>query len=503
MSLSSVVLLAISLFFALRTYALPVNSTTTAPECGIADADDLRSVYDIVWGCLTTVFACSWLTVHPNVPTDDTRRKGSLHITLERVKLAGIAVIAPEVILIFAMRQWKMARKVKHSTIPIVAMTHGFVFSNLVEHVCSSSQTHNRSADAMVCCRMHIASYPADASDGCHFSLHYYLPPLILPHLFYFSRTSVATGSDIVYASHSNITSDTDYSPNTDDTSDTIFAPYNGVELFSGVVSYLPELMLDLELISSSSFAVHSLGNVCSGGPFDQREVDFDSNSICTSEASQDITDCYFVLEEEEVESVKNSSTPSSYPAYPFSSTDALGTLVSKSKPYWMLSFSWMRPILSGMKALFSFQPKIDAGTFPSRLSAYIMENILSPLCRNGAEFSVLLLFGPYLNISGQYFHHTTGVVGYIGCVFGLLFGGLHCLAWNSSFPTILEHYLWRISALMITILPSLIIRPDVFIPYLYFLARLSLIILSFTSLRSLPSSAYQTVAVDIFIPHF
>ncbi|KAF8892765.1 hypothetical protein CPB85DRAFT_1200416, partial [Mucidula mucida] len=120
----------------------------------------------------------------------------------------------------------------------------------------------------------------------------------------------------------------------------------------------------------------------------------------------------------------------------------------------------------------------------------------------------------------------------YAGCAFGVVFGGLHCLAWNSPFPTLLESFLWRTSALMVTILPALypciyiplqryhavgqdasfsifllrittIIRPHFFIPFLYVFARLSLVTLSFTALRDLPPSAYQTVQWTSFIPHF
>ncbi|KAF8892764.1 hypothetical protein CPB85DRAFT_1458963 [Mucidula mucida] len=120
--------------FAVRVYALPVNCTTAAATSE-TDIDDLRSLYDIVWGCLATIFACTWLAVHPNVPNERIRTRGAFCITLQRVKLAGLAIIAPEVILIWAMRQWRIAQKVKclqdlkrivgHS----LTMTHGFMLS--------------------------------------------------------------------------------------------------------------------------------------------------------------------------------------------------------------------------------------------------------------------------------------------------------------------------------------------------------------------------------------
>jgi hypothetical protein len=38
------------------------------------------------------------------------------------------------------------------------------------------------------------------------------------------------------------------------------------------------------------------------------------------------------------------------------------------------------------------------------------------------------------------------------------MFGAMHRLAWNSSFPTLVEHTLWLVSALIVTAGPALII---------------------------------------------
>lgn len=48
----------------------------------------------------------------------------------------------------------------------------------------------------------------------------------------------------------------------------------------------------------------------------------------------------------------------------------------------------------------------------------------------------------------------------------GLLYGGLHCLAWNAPFETEVEAILWRISSVMITgvagvLAPSMLAFPD------------------------------------------
>ena len=43
--------------------------------------------------------------------------------------------------------------------------------------------------------------------------------------------------------------------------------------------------------------------------------------------------------------------------------------------------------------------------------------------------------------------------------IFGVIFGGLHCIGWNFTYPTAFEQHLWRASSLAITVIP-LIVAP-------------------------------------------
>jgi hypothetical protein len=112
----------------------------------------------------------------------------------------------------------------------------------------------------------------------------------------------------------------------------------------------------------------------------------------------------------------------------------------------------------------------------------------------------------------------------YGGVVVSMIFGGIHCIGWLLSFPSHTEQELWRISSIVITGVPLFIavfrfiadnFEKDVpfivaipfFIlfllsPILYLLARVTLLVLAFMALRSLPHSALQTVQWTTFIPH-
>ncbi|KAF9560829.1 hypothetical protein CPC08DRAFT_762488 [Agrocybe pediades] len=85
----------------------------------------LRSETDIILSCLGTIFACCWVSVHPNIPS---RRKTWLQITLRRLDLMFWSVITPEFVVGWAMRQWYGARVLEEkyrTTYPHWRRAHG------------------------------------------------------------------------------------------------------------------------------------------------------------------------------------------------------------------------------------------------------------------------------------------------------------------------------------------------------------------------------------------
>ena len=104
-------------------------------------------------------------------------------------------------------------------------------------------------------------------------------------------------------------------------------------------------------------------------------------------------------------------------------------------------------------------------------------------------------------------------------------FGAIHCIAWDYSFPTRTELWIWRISSAAITSEPIYIYSCLLLIFLLgrvigekaahnlykfcilsgaigYILVRGVTLALAFTSLRDLPPGAYETVHWTTFIPH-
>jgi hypothetical protein len=82
---------------------------STSESACICPADQ-RSIWDILWSCLATLFACSWVSVHPNIPAP---KQSSWRIFLRRLELMFWAVIGPEMIITWAYRQWSGARRLE------------------------------------------------------------------------------------------------------------------------------------------------------------------------------------------------------------------------------------------------------------------------------------------------------------------------------------------------------------------------------------------------------
>ncbi|KAK0476270.1 hypothetical protein EDD18DRAFT_168649 [Armillaria luteobubalina] len=114
----------------------PDNDSSGLPAC----SKEPRTELSIIWSCLATIFASTWLAVHPNVPGFNLTKEGSIWgifdrptimCSLERLKLMLIAILAPEFMVGWAIRQFLVARKVRaySSKDHELKLVHGFFVS--------------------------------------------------------------------------------------------------------------------------------------------------------------------------------------------------------------------------------------------------------------------------------------------------------------------------------------------------------------------------------------
>lgn len=94
-------------FFALLAYkasGAPVALELVARD----DQSQQRTLFGIIWICLATIILCAWTAVHPNVPP---RNKWKAQWI--RLKLMFWMVIAPELVLAWAVRQFFAAKDIR------------------------------------------------------------------------------------------------------------------------------------------------------------------------------------------------------------------------------------------------------------------------------------------------------------------------------------------------------------------------------------------------------
>ncbi|KIM33634.1 hypothetical protein M408DRAFT_310106 [Serendipita vermifera MAFF 305830] len=131
---------------------------------------------------------------------------------------------------------------------------------------------------------------------------------------------------------------------------------------------------------------------------------------------------------------------------------------------------------------------------------------------------------------SGRIDDNHLGSAGLGASILGSAFGGIHCIAWSSEFPSRSELVLWRVSCaamvavpftvtlfcatmaidyrmgqnkpwwVVITMFLCLILL--VLSAWFYVASRIATLIIAFTTLRSLPPTAFTTVDWTTFIPH-
>ena len=82
------------------------DDSTTVDGC------HARTVWKILWSCLATTFACSWVSVHPNVPF---KNEGDWEICGRRLFLMFFSILAPEIMVMWAFKQWRGAVMIREA----------------------------------------------------------------------------------------------------------------------------------------------------------------------------------------------------------------------------------------------------------------------------------------------------------------------------------------------------------------------------------------------------
>ncbi|KAK7024768.1 hypothetical protein R3P38DRAFT_3316487 [Favolaschia claudopus] len=379
-----------------------------------------RTLVDLIWGCLATIFACAWISVHPNF----------IAYFQRRLKMMLITIIAPEIVVGFAARQFFAARKLSKEF--NLSKTHGFFccmggFVSARRFPITTEKQLHESALFRDAIRKVDAEDIKDKSKGDALS-----KGVAVAQLLWFTT-----------------------------------------QCFARLHQRLA--ITELEISTLAFVAVNMVVWVLWWNkPLDvQRPIPVEPLRCCSQSTNQDPLPRFYRC----FSAVAGYSTTHRY--NPESST--------------AVPLFWSPP---------------SASSNASQITALGITSIARQL-----------LFSCFGDV-------------------GVLFGVIHCAAWSSHFPSAVERWMWWLSSITIAVTPPLLLlsflhiwmgvwfpvaegdRDEVEVDWsfvkiltsglvvewgaflIYLAARLILIVLMFTTLRSVPSSVLMDINWSVYIPH-
>ncbi|KAK0451174.1 uncharacterized protein EV420DRAFT_1274469 [Desarmillaria tabescens] len=496
-----------------------VQTRAAQDNDGSSNDSSSRTTWDIIWSCIATIFACTWLAVHPNIPSRYMREKGRLFLSLHRVKHMLLAIICPEAVITWAFRQ------------------------RLVASVLSKRLSHP------------LLLFPVTEPRPSDLKLS-------MTHSFFISMGGFIGKDDRpitpadFFVTDAEIRSDLDISPIMSIPEEELMDKSKGdmlsksisllqttwfvIQYISRMASSLPRTQLETATLAFALLnfcnyilwwhkpldvqyplqnkAIEDMGikwmqsesmNSTNSSFLSGESIVHDEESLVSS--AQLTTD--MILEDEDP--VKRAAEPRS--------SSLTSSIHNNSHHGGPMPYGTCVPTSTSFESTSTQQISINyIENHISEQTCLILSKILG-----GQEVNMIYVHNTTLPMlwAGQLSWSQMCYSAYFGGCFGALFGGLHCIGWASSgsFDSSLEQLLWKVSSLSIAIIPIIVALASHFallksyiirrvpwlIPYsvpilafIYVCARIYILVDMFVSLRSIPSAALEEIDWTRYIPH-
>ena len=116
------IILLYYLALSIHTSPIPPNICHSLESSSCADLTHSRTIWNIIWSCLATIFSCTWVAVHLNMPCPKQREAKNhfqrwiqnplLSFGEHCLPLFICALLVPEYVLAWAIRQYMVAQKI-------------------------------------------------------------------------------------------------------------------------------------------------------------------------------------------------------------------------------------------------------------------------------------------------------------------------------------------------------------------------------------------------------
>ncbi|KAK7028216.1 hypothetical protein VNI00_014906 [Paramarasmius palmivorus] len=510
--------------------ASSINLTSFDPVTGeCIDINGCRTTTGILWSCLSVIFICTWVAIHPNIPkVQDKEAKpwNPAVVIYQNVELMVVALLAPEFMILWAMRQREKAKKIGEQFKNYGwGMPHGFfvimggfvLFDEGEFRGPLWEQGYNGYEDEIAEHHQHMKEAPSYKRQRASQPPSHSTMPLI-----------VEAASTPEEGEHN-----TSVSLNSSDSE--LWDLHWAQEKPSKSIDKPSDASCLLEFFVANGYITLTEDEIK-----DKSHADFITKSIAVIQTiwfiMQVIARAIEGLAITELEIITVGFAILNFGTY-FLWWNKPLRVRHPVRVYWRQTEKSGAGETDGGKAGFWGACWEGAGAIVEYIHA-----IGSPVGDTPYSMLIRLLLLPLwiplhifyvcleilkdeddsnlaIPISSRL--HDDPLHLYIA-VYGIaaLFGTIHCIPWVFQFPTHTEQLLWRISAVAVAVAPVAMgvlhgyEKSDVYISewlvqsliiilsFAYAVFRIALLVIAFTALRDLHPSAYQTVQWTTFIPH-
>ncbi|KDR70368.1 hypothetical protein GALMADRAFT_103163 [Galerina marginata CBS 339.88] len=467
-----------------------------------------RSQLDIIWSCLATIFICTWVSVHPNIPALGEPRWKKV---FRRVELMVWSIIAPELIISWAARQWADARRLSRKYKEYGWTTsHGYFIQmggfmlydkDKPDGVLDPAELDKLIKEGKIAMPQITEEEIQDRSksDGLSKALvviqtTWFICQCIVRRVQGFDTTELELAT-LAFAALNGIMY--------------MFWWFKPLDMQTAVrVDLLPPSPQNIPV---DPVAIQADDTPTPGSTNESGQITITGGSIgephrglgtsCTSQFS-------FVEVQRE-----NPISSQSSEMRPYQSIKNFGFQAFFQG---LCSSVWW--FISGI--LFRWPVFVVYTIIIRRLDSIYKSNAV----HKGA-MGVPMFYTSAQSSNDYPVGDNLTAIGSLPFV-GILFGAIHCAGWDFSFPSLIEANIWRISSTIITSIPLIFLVfeislmnnspfqkiPDLISSFfvnvivgampLYIMARLALLVVAFTTLRDLPPEALAEVEWTSFLPH-
>ncbi|KAG2130720.1 hypothetical protein DEU56DRAFT_954638 [Suillus clintonianus] len=447
---------------------IPTVDVSDYPSCS-----NTRTLWDIIWSCAATLFACTWTSIHPNIPGMD---EGKWTVLFRRLFFMAMALTAPELMITWATNQFLSAR--------VTANAFNDVFGARLHQIRGDHSDIRESITTL------LNGIPT--SDGRNSSLP------SAPH---------AVGRD-----------------------------FRGWTVTHGFFAWMGGFMLYFNDKPRATLIPDELERFVREGSVDmpviiEADIEDRSKGDGLSKSIAVLQLAWFVLQlvARHAQNLPITLLEIDTLAVAVLTCVAYAVWWKKPKdvgrPY---AIHW-QAIASPPSRLAYDKVNADFSLEGWRRYAFFLVYPWGSLMGTGVFISPRAVRERRVPSLGGYDDHDRHdrnhiITLLIGCFSGMVFGGIHCLGWNVLFQGHTEQILWRAASLMVASAPVFILLifgcaillevteghwgenvarfAAVIMVAIYVAARITFIVLLLLSFRSLPPGVYDTVAWTKFIPH-